>query len=114
MSDQMASDPTLRRWYMRFNDVFFGGELPLDIPVYWEPATGNLGETFEVENTDEGESPDLAIRLDPCLRFSSMMAKLTLIHEMAHVRIYPYLGHGKPFDAEIKRLCGFREYRKLL
>lgn len=94
-----ASDPTLKRWYRKYNRLYFKGELPEDTAVYWEPADGNLGDTHEVE---DGE---FVIRIDPCLRFSDKMAKMTLMHELVHVK-YPNSGdHGRVFQREMLRLA---------
>ncbi len=105
----MASDPQLRRWYLKFNDHWFGGELPHDTEVFWEPASGYLGQTCEVRGCDvdgaETGKSEVLIRIDPTLRFSSAMAQLTLMHEMVHVKLAPYWGHGKRFNNEMLRLA---------
>jgi hypothetical protein len=107
----MASDPTLRRWYLKFNDQWFGAALPYDLEVFWEPARGALGDTCElrgayIDGRDTGK-PEMLIRIDPTLRFSSAMAQMTLLHEMVHVKLHPHMAHGKRFNAEMLKLATF-------
>lgn len=110
----MASDPTLRRSYLKFNDEWFESKLPHSVEVFWEPANGNLGETFEFETLEEtcGE-PVLGIRIDPTLRFAARLWKFTLLHECCHVKLYPHFGHGKKFDREMLRLANAGAFRNL-
>ncbi len=110
----MPSDPTLRRAYNNINAAFFDNRLP-DVELMWESCHGNLGETFEIVAIEEtGGVADLGIRICPSIRWAKTMWKQTLLHEMCHVKLYPYLGHGDKFDREIQRLCTFKSYRKLL
>lgn len=108
----MTSDPQLRFWLLRFNELYYGGELPTDrIAVWWEPC-GKDAATTRLEDEDE-----YVIRVDPSLTGLLRHAKKDLLHEMAHVKLWPFRklkDHGKRFDAEIQRLCGFRSYRRLL
>jgi hypothetical protein len=102
----MSSDPALRRAYLKFNDTWFAGKLPPNVVVFWEPANGNLAETFEFETLEStGGEPELGIRIDPTLRFAARLWKFTLLHEMCHVKTYSYLGHGKKFKKEMLRLA---------
>lgn len=110
----MTSDPALRRAYLKYNDLHFESQLPFGLTVYWEPASGNLGETFEIETLeDTGGEPDLGIRIDPVLRFSGRMWRFTLLHEMVHVKFYPDLSHGKKFQQEMTRLALAGAFKKL-
>ena len=117
----MSSDRMLKRWYDRYNREFFGGELPDDVAVFWEACAAH-GETFEIESSVEGEPATIGIRINPACRTiwkgsRQGWAKLTLLHEMAHVKLWPVRGlqhHGQRFDQEIQRLCTFRSYRRLL
>jgi|SRR5271157_4711531 len=120
--DHAASDPQLKRWYGAFNRHWFNSELPDDVVIFWEPAHGNLGEC-EVDEDDKYsnhhlfEDGEWLIRIDPCLRFSSTISKLTLLHEMVHVRTSmakpSYQGHGAPFQREMLRLATIGALKKL-
>jgi hypothetical protein len=110
----MESDPSLRRAFLRYNDLYFDGRLPHDLTLYWEPSRGNLAETCELETLeDTGGTPDLVVRLDPTLRFSSRMWHFTLLHELVHVDLYPHRGHGKRFQKEMLRLANAGAFHKL-
>lgn len=111
----MTSDPALRRAYLKYSDRYFESKLPFGLTVYWEPASGNLGETFEIETLDDtGGEPELGIRIDPVLRFSGKMWRFTLLHEMCHVKMYPdFLSHGKKFQQEMMRLANLGAFKKL-
>jgi predicted metal-dependent hydrolase len=39
------------------------------------------------------------------------MAKMTVLHEMVHVKLAPYLGHGKKFQDEMKRLAEMNAFK---
>lgn len=58
---------------------------------------------FTVE--DDGEVSLIEIRLNPVLRFEPKIYKMALLHECAHVHLYPYRFHGKRFDLEMSRLA---------
>jgi predicted SprT family Zn-dependent metalloprotease len=55
--------------------------------------------------TEDGELTMIEIRLNPVMRFESKVYKFTLLHEMVHVKLYPYRFHGKKFDQEMLRLA---------
>jgi len=114
----MTSDPYLRRWYLKFNDRLFGGSLPLDTEIWWQPCGNNVGLTFEITPAAEGEHATLGIIIDPCLMGLKRFARQTLVHEMGHVKLWPMgyklKDHGAKFHEELQRLATFKEYRKLL
>jgi hypothetical protein len=110
----VSSDPALRRQYLKYNDNYFDGKLPFDLLVYWEPSSGQLAQTIELETADAAdEIPELAIRIDPTLRFSQAMWKMTLLHEMCHVKLFPYMSHGAKFQREMLRLAGVGAFKGL-
>lgn len=114
MSERPASDPQLRRWYLAFNRAWFNSELPDDVTLFWEPAHGCIGEC---ERDNYGgvfrlSESDIVVRLDPTIRFSETIAKLTLLHEMCHIKL-PRANHGPRFQAEMLRLAQLGALRKL-
>lgn len=54
---------------------------------------------------DTVDSITHTIQLDPALREYGAIVRLTLLHEMAHLHLFPYRYHGKKFDAEMLRLA---------
>lgn len=119
--DHAASDPQLKRWYGAFNRHWFNSELPSDTVVFWEPAHGNLGECEPAVDPfakhSVFEDGEWLIRIDPCLRFSKVLAKFTLLHECVHVKLAlkkpSYSGHGAPFQREMLRLATIGALKKL-
>ena len=109
----MNSDLGLRRKYNAFNKRYFNGELPSNTVIWYEPCVRACGETVEIDGAEE-----LGIKIDPSVLVFSRLLDQTVIHEMAHVRLWP-LGyklkdHGNRWDEEIKRLTTYKSYRKLL
>lgn len=46
--------------------------------------------------------------------FHRNMARITLIHELAHFKVGLHLGHGKKFKAEIRRLAALGAFDDLI
>lgn len=99
------SDPQLKRWYAKYNRLYFDGQLP-DAAVWWEP----LASTYADCNLVEGE---WRIRINPSLSGWTAIWKLTLLHEMAHVNLWPNKRHGKKFHEEMMRLAGLGAFTGL-
>jgi predicted SprT family Zn-dependent metalloprotease len=110
------SAPDLRRLYLKYNQVLWGGCLPHDVAIFWAPCGKAVGLTF-LGSSDDGEPAPLVITIDPCLMGLKRFARQTVVHEMAHVHLWP-LGniatHGDLWDAEIQRLMTYRAFRKML
>lgn len=106
----MRNDPTLKRWFREYNKKYFDNKLP-NVYCFWEPSfvtSDELGELWEKE-------PGLFIlRIDPAIKFCKELSRITLLHEMSHLKLWPYLGHGKGFPAEIARLIFLGAYKTLL
>lgn len=102
-----SSDPSLRRCFHRFNRLYFGGRLPENTILFFEACEGHLGLC---EPLDDEE---WLIRIDPALRFSDRLWKVTLLHELAHLHT-GITNHGRKFLAEIDRLYSIGAFRKLL
>lgn len=93
------SDPKLRRWYRRNNRRFFGGRLTGNVLLIYETVPGAFGDCLLM--------PDgyFRIRVNPIPGTGHRTHRFTLIHEMAHVKLWPDTGHGATFDAEMMRLA---------
>jgi hypothetical protein len=112
----MTSEPMLRRLYNSVNRDWFGGELPDDVPIWFEPCS-HYAETIEIQPAIEGEPPTLGIRVNPSMMAAWDLCKIKVAHECIHVKQWQAKrrkNHGIKFDQEIQRLCTFRTYRKLL
>lgn len=112
----MTSDPTLRRLYLRYNKLFFNGELPLEVAIYWAPLGDAVGMSEDAPASLKKEGASYLIRIDPVLGGLPRFIRQTVVHEMAHIKLFKQniSDHGKEWDKEIQRLTKFRAYRKML
>lgn len=113
----MTSDPKLKRWYCHFNRKYFNGELPMDLPLWWEPCGTSSQETLLLHPAEDGNPPELGIRIDPAMHMFVKLTKLVLLHECVHVKLWARRGlkdHGRRFDEEMQRLLSFKAIRKLI
>jgi hypothetical protein len=107
----------LKRWYCSFNRKYFNGELPEDLQIWWEPLGPNAQETVLVVDGEDGNPPELAIKVDPSMAMFPKLTKLLLLHECIHVKLWPRQGvkdHGRLFDEEMQRLLSYQQVRKLI
>lgn len=102
------SDAELRRWYRQYNRRWFADELPDDIDVLYAPVDGLCGEV------SEGEAGDLIVRINPAYALDTRIARITLLHEMAHIKLWPKRNHGTVFQRELQRLAIAGAYKGLL
>lgn len=93
----MVADPVLTRWYKKYNEKFFENRLPHDALVGWNPCEGDFAEVEKKDGRFE-------LRINPQYNVAPSVWKMSLLHEMAHVSLYPYKTHGKRFQDEMKRL----------
>lgn len=88
----------LRRWYRDANQRWFGGKLPDDVDLFWAPHDGCSGMAWQ-------EGDGFVILINPAYALDFHVARLTLLHEMAHLALWPYRKHGPRFEAEMRRLA---------
>ena len=101
------SDPWLLRLYRKYNRLYFDGKLPQKVAIWWEPLSSSYGDCI-IENGV------VRIRVNPALAGWTCVAKMTVIHEMAHIAKWPNQTHDDEFDQEMQRLLTFKDIRKLL
>jgi hypothetical protein len=92
------NDRQLVRWYAKYNRLYFGGNLPENILIWYEVPAGAYGDCQIVDGV-------WRIRINPSLAGWPAIAKWTLIHEQAHIKLHPYVQHGKKFHTEMLRLA---------
>lgn len=101
----MDSDRQLKRWYAKFNGLWFGGALPVDTVIYWKPLSENVGQLCPIFEIADGK---FEINIDPRYSGTTWEWKLVLLHEMAHLKLWrknPRHQHGKIFQEEMQRLA---------
>lgn len=93
----ILSDKRLRRWFLKYNDLYFENRLPSCTKITWRPVEGCWAQAFG------GEAPE--IHIHPMCGVSNGWTKLTLLHEMAHLDLYPSINHGASFENRMKELA---------
>lgn len=105
----MTSDPYLLTEYRRYNRLLFGNSLRSDVILYWDALEG-----LDAEIDDKLIPGKFVIRVNTALAGWKNQWRICLIHEMAHLHLWPYEKHGEQWDREIVRLTKYKSYRKLL
>lgn len=108
-------DNRLTGWYKKYNKMYFDGLLPECLCGWSEKLDDSdvdlSGATLTIEDGDiviRGIALNTGIKTlaFPCkLKRWNAFTHLVLLHEMVHVKLHPYLKHGKRFYEEITRLC---------
>jgi hypothetical protein len=103
----LKSDRQLKTYFNDFNRRWFNGELP-ETQVFWEALGGaTMGDCLYLE-----EEKVWRIRLNPFVAGWRNVYKVTLLHEMVHIKTGE--AHGLKFDRERQRLLEFKAVRKLV
>jgi hypothetical protein len=96
-----ATHTRLSAWYRSYNTTYFGGKLLPNVDVRWADlsAAGDLGSTTCTASFDW-----CAIFLDSATNRAEVTTRLTLLHEMCHIKVGmsgkdPPDEHGPPFQA---------------
>jgi hypothetical protein len=109
----MISDPEIAAEFRKYNRLLFANKLPTNVIMYWDALYDENGEMLDGEIDDKLISGKFVLRLNTALAGWKNQWRICLVHEMAHLHIWPYEYHGEPWDREIKRLCTYKSYRKL-
>ena len=107
------SDRTLRIWYGKYNRKFFGGSLPEDVQLLWEPLSNADGITCPVYNIDDNK---FMIKIDPGIKGFGAYWRSTLLHAMVHLDLFKnHRGHqhGKLFQDRMLKLAQDGAFRNL-
>lgn len=104
------SDKRLLYWYRKYNKLYFDNKLPTTILVGWNDEmkadTCAQHNGVGLELAEDGITLRITvIHLDPKKHVGSTDTRLSLLHEMCHVALFPYDKHGKKFKDEKRRLA---------
>ncbi len=106
-ADERLMIRRLRRWFREYNDRYFDGALPLSTCIGFASLEGCYGDCDK-----KGGRFFIRIDRENCSRVKERRA--TLLHEMAHVKLWDvYRGHGRIFDIEMQRLAAAGAMRGL-
>lgn len=99
-------DGNLQRIYNRYNRLYFHGELPR-AEVGWNDELGDkLHGLTTVFHQEEGNLLYFNVALNVALKeYDKGYVRLILLHEMCHVKLYPYMHHGRRFQDAMKYLA---------
>jgi hypothetical protein len=103
----VSSDPHLKRIYRRYNARYFGGKLPDDTAIYWAPNHKRLACTFQVDGVHH-------IEMDPTLMVGQRFIHIMLLHEMRHISLRPYGGHGDEWKQNGREMMAAGAYDEWL
>ena len=101
----------LQRRYAAYNDYYFGGELPQNLPVVWADIPRENGYYIMGETREDVEGHAFMIEIDTKTNVASSTADLTLLHEMCHaatavyVRTHNEESHGPKFQSCMAQLA---------
>jgi len=115
-------DKRLSKLYQKYNEKYFDGTLP-ECHVGWSEKlkeTDTVGLSLVMQDGDikiHGIALDEDIKhflIPVCLKGVQVFYKTVMLHEMVHIKLYPYMHHGKRFYEEITRLVLRGAYVDLL
>ena len=106
----MLCDRRITNWYRVYNERWFNGELPEDVDVLWAPVKGCCADVDVLYSDPES----YILRINPAFALDKNIARINLIHEQVHIKLWPYKKHGPRFHTEIQRLAALGAYRGLL
>lgn len=102
-------DKRLQKFYVKCNKLFFDNALPSDVQVGWldfPPDDEAIGTTATLD--EENGVVHHTIYIDEAIRPLVTVVKLTILHEMCHIKLHPYNYCGKKskkFNDEMLRLA---------
>lgn len=105
-------DKRLHRWYRQFNIKWFAGDLPDEVEAFFGPCERDHNMYAFVEDFDRVVGYELCV--DHKWVEDDRITKLWLLHEMAHLKLWPYVTHGERFHQEQQRLAAIGAYKGLL
>lgn len=94
----MICDRELQRVYRDYNRRWFSNCLPHDVDCFFSPVEDCYGLVQQ-------ENGGFILQINPKYAMEGRLWRLTLLHEQAHLSVWPYRRHGEPFQDEMKRLA---------
>jgi hypothetical protein len=95
----------LKKYYTRCNELYFANELPKDVEVRFDVSVATKDEAQVDTMQREDGSTYEQILLSPEIKILTRYTKWSILHEMAHMSVSPYDGHGAKFQDEMIRLA---------
>jgi hypothetical protein len=101
----------LQEEYENYNDWYFSGALPRNVPVSWDDIPMENGLYVMGRTYEDIAGTKFSIVIDTKTNITKSTTSLTLEHEMCHVATYDYVkehgedAHGQRFEACMTRLA---------
>lgn len=102
----MLCDRELQKVFREYNRRWFDNSLPDDVDCLFSPVDDCYGLVLQTEG-------NWLLQINPKYAMEGRLWRLTLLHEMSHLRLHPYRLHGKKFQEEMKRLAVMGAFRLL-
>lgn len=99
---EAKQDMLLWAYYKSYNHLCFEGSLP-EMPIFWAASLA-LPDGRDVNALYVSEESRQYIVLNKRLMDMAPFERVSLLHEMVHVKIDPISGHGEEFIAEFRRV----------
>lgn len=96
-----------RSWFRVFNRRYFDGTLPPRTRLKFHQNGRHWGWLIG----DSVES--CTLEMHHHCKADSRVGRIYLLHEMAHLKLFPLEGHGERFEAEMLRLANEGAFRGL-
>lgn len=104
----------LQRWYSKYNKEFFDGALPKEVQVGFNDAIPDDHGVQITVNLDYPPGHEITqIHLNEESHRSNRQLKMSLLHEMAHIKLHPYSKHGKRFESEMLVLASKGAFKEI-
>lgn len=107
------TEAQLKYIYLRYNEDYFLGQLPKDVPVKWADLRGRraMGLT-----TCDSDGNGCTIQIDTNSNITEVTTESTILHEMCHVKLRrrKVLDHGVEFRGCVNDLIRQGAYGPLL
>lgn len=91
----------LQRWVKHYNKKYFDGKLPEVQVGFNDEIPDDHGTQITVSLDYPPGHKIHQIHISPETHCSNRQLKLTLLHELVHLKLVPYSQHGKRFEAEM-------------
>jgi hypothetical protein len=106
----MTSNRRLLYWYRKYNALYHGGKLNNDPNIYYDNIDGACDKMGDMWVYPDGK---VLIRIS-VQHHDFNCVKISIHHEMTHVKIWPDKRHSKAFYKEQDRLIKLGAYKGLL
>ena len=107
----MKSNPTLKRWYTKYNRKYFGNKLPKDTIVFWCKRVFRYDDAIGAADVFDALPHTIYIACE--LKKIHKVALIVLLHEMCHIAVGGDPDHGRRWQLKMKSLASRGAFESL-